>query len=330
MNDNKLYKKLPCPRRGKRYVNPHLDHHFRNLWDVILWQIGIYNDKAPPPDRPRDFVYPNPVETLDESRPQVTWIGHSAFCIRFENRVFLTDPIFEKRCSPFKFAGPHRLHPPPMQLEDIETVDVVLISHNHYDHLERQTVRKIREKFPDALWVVPSGLSKWFKRHKISNVIELAWWEEAKLPFKESLKVTATPAQHFSGRGLFDKMKTLWCGFVVESADKSFYFVGDTGYNGIDFKRIGRVFGGFDLSLIPIGTYVPHKFMGPVHINPACAVKIHQEVASKLSIGMHWYTFRLSSEKRMQPPYDLYLSMREANLPPEEFRALMPGQTINF
>ena len=169
--------------------------------------------------------------------------------------------------------------------------------------------------------------------------MELSWWESRSVTQLEypdiGLKVTAVPTQHFSGRGLFNKNKTLWVGYVIEfttnnSELKRLYFVGDTGYNDKDFKEIGKTFKKMDLSLIPIGAYIPKKFMSPVHIGPSKAVQIHQETRSQLSLGMHWKTFHLSEEGKDQPPYDLYCELKRKKIPLKQFRTLNIGQTINW
>lgn len=310
-----------------KYYNPHLDNNYRSLKDVILWQMGYYNDAVPPPNMPEGFEYPNPREVVDASRPSVRWINHCTFSIMWNGMHILTDPVWSERVSPVKFAGPKRRHDPGLSMDELDPVDIVLLSHNHYDHLDEPTVRELNRRWPQIIWVVPKGVAKWFKKRGFANVHEMGWWDQIDLP---KFRVTSVPTQHFSGRTLFDKDKTWWCGYVLEDGSKRLYFVGDTGYNPFDFKAIGETFGHMDLSLIPMGTYVPHKFMDPVHICPVKATSIHGEVNSKLSVGMHWKTFRLSGEGQMQPPYDLYLALEEAGHDPLSFRVLDPGQSINW
>lgn len=328
---------LSCPIKAGRYKNPHIENIRRRLWDFLLWQAGRYDHENFRTLPPRGFHYPNPVKEVDYSSPVVSWMNHSSFHINYKGLNILTDPIWSERCSPFSFFGPKRLHHPPLEIESLPDIDVVLISHDHYDHLDKASIRDIVSKSPRVLFIIPEGVGKWFKKQKIYNFIELAWWQTKEVHFSSDLKlsITGVPCQHFSGRGIFNKNKTLWCGFVVkffekEELTKQLYFVGDTGYNPHDFVNIGKEFGYFDLSLIPIGTYIPFTFMSPVHICPNKAVMIHQEVNSKLSIGMHWKTFCLSDEDTEQPPYDLYLAMKELNLDPLTFRVLHPGQKINW
>jgi N-acyl-phosphatidylethanolamine-hydrolysing phospholipase D len=244
-----------------------------------------------------------------------------------EGATLLTDPVWDSYCSPFPIPKLKRKIPPPIPLADLPPIDFVLISHNHYDHLDAKTVRHLKAFHPQTEWIVPAGLSPWFRRRGIERVSELRWWDRIDFPH---LSISATPAQHFSGRTLWDKNKTHWNGYVVESKRKKLYFTGDTGYNRYDFKAIGERWGGFDLSLIPIGTYVPRKFMEPVHIGPFEAVQIHEDVRSRLSLGMHWKTFRLSEEPLDAPPYDLYLAMKEKNLPFSSFLPIDPGTYVNW
>ena len=322
-------------KKGKRFVNPHIDSTKRSLFDIALWQLGFYNDNAPT-ERPENFCYPNPKQKVRENAPKATWINHCTFLINVGDLHILTDPIWGERCSPFSFLGPKRRHETPLALEKLPRIDLVLLSHDHYDHFCKKTLLKLQELNPGITWIVPLGVKKRLQKLGMRHIIEMEWWEEAHIGTQgEEVKITAVPTQHFSGRGVFDKNKTLWTGFVVDflrpnKQEKRLYFVGDTGYNSKDFKEIGNHFGEMDLSLIPIGTYVPGKFMNPVHIGPEKSAAIHQEVNSRLSIGMHWKTFRLSSEHLDRPPYDLYCALEKEGIDPKTFRVLEPGQTINW
>lgn len=327
------------PERAKgRFINPHARAIRRSLFDVLLWKMGFYDDVASGSVVPEDFSYPMPDKVIDRNAPSVQWINHSTFVIRVMGLTFLTDPIWSERCSPFSFVGPKRKHPPSIALEDLDSIDFVLISHNHYDHLDKKTVKQLHALYSDITWLVPTGVRRWFAKLGIHNVIELSWWEEVSLkagPDKSvELTITATPSQHFSGRKISDFNKTLWAGWVVQAqkseSSKRFYFVGDSGYNPYDFKAIGNKWKKMDLSLIPIGCYSPRIFMAPVHTDPMDAIKIHKEVGSELSIAMHWKTFRLSDEGLHQPPYDLYQNLQEKKIDPMIFLAPAPGYEINW
>jgi len=328
----------PWDERKKRFVNPHIEDDKRTIKDALLWKMGRFDDKRDLPPMPSSFEYPLKTEQVDRKHPSALWVNHSTFFIRINGVNLLTDPIWGKRCSPFNLIGPTRRHPAPVSLENLQKVDHVLISHNHYDHLDKKTVLSLHKLYPNIQWWVPQGVKKWFTNLGINSVNELGWWEGMHIHFKdnpsEGMLFTAVPTQHFSGRSLKDNGKTLWVGWVVEffslSSTKRLYFVGDTGYNPVDFKDIGKRWPQMDLSLIPIGSYVPRKFMSPVHIDPKQAVTIHKEVNSKKSIGMHWNTFRLSDEEPNRPPYDLFLALNEANVDTSEFLAVPPGHEVNW
>lgn len=310
-----------------RYTNPHIKNEKRGWWDFLLWKIGHYDDPIPPQPPPSDFCYPASPPSFISSHPFALWIGHSTFLISVEGFAFLTDPVWNTHCSPIPLPPFKRRISPPFPLHRLPPITAVLISHNHYDHLDAKTVLQLHHLFPHAEWILPLGLSRWFTRRGIERVRELNWWEGHS---SSAFSVTAVPAQHFSGRTLWDKNKTLWNGYVLEVANKRLYFVGDTGYNERDFKKIGAHWPFMDLSLIPIGAYAPKAFMEPMHIGPYEAVAIHREVQSHLSLAMHWKTFRLSDEPPDLPPYDLYLAMKKDNLPFHAFLPIFPGTPANF
>ncbi len=332
---NRIWVKLMIK---KKYANPYIGNIRRSFWHFARWQWGNYNDLLPPMPPPEGFSYPIPKNKIDYKEPKALWVNHSTFLIEIDGVRILTDPIWAKRCSPVWFIGPKRRHKPAIDLDDLKEIDAVLISHNHYDHLDAFTVKELHKKFPKIKWFIPVGLQEWFKKRGIERVKELRWWEETffHIPSKNAkIWISSVPSQHHSGRGLFDANKSLWMGFVVKALrekkeSKTFYFVGDTAYNQFDFKKIGELFPKIDLCLCPIGTYKPGRFMRTVHASPEDAVKIHQEVKASLSIGMHWKTFKLSDEGLKRPPYDLYLAMKKYNLNLEKFLPLEPGFEINW
>lgn len=319
-----------CPKKGKKFHNPHVNRIYRGLWDIFLWKIGYYRDPKPP-EIPKGFTYPQRQKTFDPSLSFVSWVNHATCLVNFLNQVFLTDPIWSDYCSPITLPNFKRKHPPGIELRDLPRIDYVLISHNHYDHLDKQTVLNLQRIYPTMTWIVPTGLKKWFHYLNIDNTVELKWWESYHTKHKAgSIKITAVPTQHFSGRFPFGTNQSLWSGYVCEQETKRFYFVGDTGYNPYHFKEIHQEFGPMDLSLIPIGTYSPKKFMQAVHISPEEAVTIHRETESKFSLAIHWKTFQLSNESMDAPPYELYESMKKANLDPTTFIATNPGEYFNW
>jgi N-acyl-phosphatidylethanolamine-hydrolysing phospholipase D len=315
----------------KRFCNPHAAIRHNHFKQVLLWKFGWYNDFGERCAIPKDFIFPCPQETFKREAASVQWINHDTFLISYRGVHILTDPVWSQRCSPIAFIGPKRVHKPPVAIQDLPRIDFVVLSHDHYDHLDRYTVLQLVRKFPDIEWIVPKGVKAWFQRRGIHRVVELAWWESYHSISAGSIRFTAVPAQHFSGRSIFNQNKTLWMGVVVEfDSDKKLYFAGDTGYNSKDFKKIGETWGGFDLSLIPIGAYMPRKFLRPIHADPADAVTIHQDVRSKLSIGMHWQTFSLGDELDLQAPYELFKALQEQQINPNQFRVLEPGHAINW
>jgi len=256
----------------------------------------------------------------------LTWIGHASFLLQWGGRNLLTDPHFSARASPLSFAGPKRLAPPGLALDALPAVDIVLISHNHYDHLDHASVKALAAAHPQAHFLVPHGLRRWLQRRGAQRVIELDWWQTVDLA---GCRITAVPAQHFSGRGLFDRDRTLWCGFVVEVDGARTYFAGDTGYSQ-DFADIGARFAPIDLALIPIGAYAPRWFMAPVHVDPYGAVRIHQDVGARQSVAMHWGGFRLTTEPLDEPPRLLAAAVAAAGLPESAFRTLRHGETLRL
>ncbi|MEN9654495.1 MAG: N-acyl-phosphatidylethanolamine-hydrolyzing phospholipase [Chlamydiota bacterium] len=311
-----------------RYVNPHAPHSRRSFWEVVKWKFGAKkgqeSDSASIPD---GFSYPAVSGPATEDKPTATWIGHSTYFIQVDGLNILTDPIWDAYCAPIPIPGLRRKIAPARSLSELPPIDFVLLSHNHYDHLDAKTVQYLKRFHPQIHWIVPTGLSSWFARRGIKQVTELSWWKSVNFA---RCAVTAVPAQHFSGRTIWDQNATHWNGYVLETANKKLYFVGDTGYNRHDFQAIGDKWRGFDLSLIPIGAYAPRWFMHPVHVSPFEAVLIHRDVKSTLSLGMHWKTFHLSDEPLHRPPYDLYLAMQEINLPFATFLPVEPGVIVNW
>jgi len=329
---------LPCKKIRGKYHNPYEKNLKKSFFDFILWKTGYYNDHDIRQKAPRNFTYPVDSKEINIDKPWVVWSGHSTFFIQINSTYIVTDPVWSKRPSPVPLIGPKRRHSPPLTIDELPHVDLVLISHNHYDHLDAKSVKKLASRFPNCRFIVPRGLKRWFYKRKIFLVEELNWWEESSIILGDNkfpTKITSVPTQHFSGRSLFDANKTLWSGFVLEAQNekrekKRIYFAGDTGYNQNDFRQIGKKWDKIDLSLIPIGTYAPNTFMKPVHINPKEAMQIHKEVHSEFSIGMHWKTFRLSDEGMEQPPFDLFQEVIQAKINPKQFIALDPGEYVNW
>lgn len=291
------------------FINPGVTDGKRSLWQVFLWLVGYYKDPGAVVEPPKDFTFPAS-KFSQQGDACLQWVGHSTFLIQYDGKSVLTDPMWSKRASPFSHFGPKRHKEPGLHFTALPRIDYILISHNHYDHLDEQTCLTLHKAYPDVHFIVPLGLKPWFLQHGITSVEELDWWQKKHTNF---MNVTAVPSQHFSGRSFFDRNKTLWCGYVLEFGKKCLYFAGDTGYNEHYFSEIGKRFQNIDISLIPIGAYAPRAFMKPAHANPKEALAIHRDVGSKRSIGCHYGTFHLSDEPLNRPPYDLYLALQETN-----------------
>jgi N-acyl-phosphatidylethanolamine-hydrolysing phospholipase D len=323
--------------KRKPFINPHEENIRRSLKDILFWKLGYHDDEKL--ENCAFFNYPMYQRQASLSNPFAIWINHSTFLIEIDGLRILTDPIWSKRCSPLPFLGPKRCHLPGISFDLLPHIHLILISHDHYDHLDKPTVLALAKRFPQATWMVPQGVKRWFDHQEIFPVYQSQWWQERTLSFPNAdskrVKITAVPTQHFSGRKHCSSNDTLWVGWVLEFYTKGHllkkvYFVGDTGYNPVDFKKIGERFSPIDLSLIPIGSYCPRSFMKPVHVNPEEAVIIHEESGSKLSIGMHWKTFCLSDEPMNRPPYDLYRSLKKHQIDPSSFLIVPPGYAVNF
>jgi len=261
----------------------------------------------------------------DPAAIQVTWIGHSSFLVQVDGLNILTDPVFSRRVSPVSFAGPARLAPPGLDFKDLPAIDAVLISHNHYDHLDKRTLQHLGNG-PRVF--VPLGHHRRLAGWGIFRVSELDWWQTS---FLGPVLIHCVPARHNSNRGLFDIDRDLWSGWVVETRKGNIYFAGDTGY-GPHFREVAARRGPIRLALLPIGHYGPHRLVRPVHMDPAEAVRAHRDLEAELSIAMHWGTFPMSpappAEPLAEPPAYFRVALSEAGLSPGSFRLLKIGQTL--
>jgi L-ascorbate metabolism protein UlaG (beta-lactamase superfamily) len=256
--------------------------------------------------------------------PSVTWIGHSTLLLQLGGVNVLTDPHLTDRASPLDFIGPRRKVPPALTFKELPHIDIVVISHNHYDHLDRETVRRLSSQSGGSpRFFVPLGVKAWFTDLDSRDVVEQDWWEHT-----EHLGITVhfVPVQHWSARTRWDRNETLWGGFVLEYAGYKFFFAGDTGYSA-DFKDIGSRLGPIDLAAIPIGGYEPRWFMQAMHVNPEEAVKIHQDVRARYSVGIHWGTFELTDETIDEPPKALNAALTKAGIHPKRFFVMKHGET---
>jgi L-ascorbate metabolism protein UlaG (beta-lactamase superfamily) len=304
---------------GKKFLNP-TGIQAKGLKEVFKWATNRKRGEWKPNLSER--YGPRPLERETENI-RVTFVNHSTFLIQVDGVNILTDPVWSTRTSPFSWAGPKRMRLPGIKLEQLPKIHIVLLSHNHYDHLDIMTMRTIFGAHHPKI-VVPLGVKRFLEENWIGGSVEMDWWQEDSLV--SDVRIQSVPAQHFSGRGMLDRDKTLWCGYVLKTTKGNIYFAGDTGYNESTFKEIGDKAGPFKLSLLPIGAYQPRWFMSPIHTSPDEAVRIHMDVKSELSIGSHFGTFPLADEGLDEPKQDLRRALGLNNISLEKFITLEEGQ----
>lgn len=288
---------------GKRFLNLRRTEH-SGFGKVLKWLMNRDEGRW---TEWREITPSVPPERSERLR--VTWVNHSTMLIQVANVNVLTDPIWSKRCSPVQWAGPKRHHAPGIRFEDLPPIDAVLISHNHYDHLDDWTLKRLKRKQT----FVALGNAAYLK-----GATDLDWWEPAAI--SDEVRVHCVPAQHFSSRGLRDRDANLWCGFVLETPRGKIYFAGDTGY-GPHFQMIRERFGPMQLALLPIGAFRPEWFMCSVHISPQDAVRAARELHAEVSIPMHYYTFHLGDDGQDEPVEILRREMTSD----ARFEILAPG-----
>jgi len=328
---------IGCSGAGKEPIPGRPEHHaaggFRNTnpefrrpsawtrWTFVVrrvWTSSI---------APRSFSAPrvdNDGALLRAGRvnPSITWIGHSTLLVQINGINILTDPQWSERASPVSWGGPRRLSPPGLAFEDLPRIDFVLISHDHYDHLDLNTVKRLAEAH-DPLFLLPLGLKAWFAENGMTRAEELDWWQEREY---RGVRFVCVPAQHFSQRTLWDANERLWASWAVLSSERKFYFAGDTGYFD-GFKEAGQRLGPFDLAAIPIGAYVPPEIMKSVHTTPEEAVQAFLDLDARILLGTHWATFDLAEEPLDEPPERLLAEIRRRGVDPARAWIFKLGET---
>ena len=264
-----------------------------------------------------------PEERVEGSRVVVTMINHASVLIQTEGLNILTDPTWSGRASPFSFIGPKRFQDPGVRFEDLPTIDVVLVSHNHYDHLNLETLKKLQEKFTPLI-ITQLGNGTYLADRGIPDAIELDWWD--KHPLKNNMVAVSVPAQHFSARSISDRNHTLWGGFVLETSLGNIYFAGDTGYGPFVEKIKEKYPQGFHLGFIPIGAFMPRWFMSQVHTSPDDALLLKDDLSIKTVIPIHFETFRLADDKQDEAEERLREIIQEKN--DSSFKILHNGESI--
>jgi L-ascorbate metabolism protein UlaG (beta-lactamase superfamily) len=270
-------------------------------------------------------VTPQRPPDLGDAVAALTFVGHATFLIQTRFGNILTDPMYSDRAGPWNILGPRRVRQPAVRFDDLPPVSIVLLTHNHYDHCDRPTLRLLARRF-DPIVVTPLGNGALARSTGIRRVEELDWWQQATTP---PLPITLTPAYHFSARTPFDRNRALWGGFMLAVGSTQIFFAGDTAYAPF-FRDVRHRFGPIDLAVLPIGAYEPRWFMRVVHMNPAEAVQAHVDLEASASIGMHFGTFQLTTEGIDEPLAALDEACRARDIPRSQFRTLGFGESLRL
>ena len=304
---------------GRRFVNPSgsAGQPFSAVPRMLLEPRTRWPGRIDePPRRPPE---------LDGAVAVVTFVGHSTFLIQTAAGNILTDPIYSQRAGPLNVFGPRRVRQPAVRFDDLPSIAIVLLSHNHYDHCDLRTLGMLATRF-DPLVVTPLGNGALVRSAGIRRVEELDWWQDAKT---SALPIALTPAYHFSARTPLDRNRALWSGFMLSAGRARIFFAGDTAYAPF-FRDVRQRLGPIDLALLPIGAYEPRWFMQPVHMNPAEAVQAHLDLEASESVGMHFGTFQLTTEGIDEPLRALEDACRAKSIPPSRFRTLGFGESVRL
>lgn len=305
---------------GKHFFNPGGALAGKGFHDMMRWQ---FNRKIGPW---RDWVEstpgPKPPRLVADGRMRVTFINHATVLVQMDSTNILTDPVWSERASPLTWLGPRRVRDPGIRFEELPRIHAVVISHNHYDHLDIATLRRL-QKTHDPVFYIHLGNKPLLQKLGITKIAEMDWWDSARA--SSQVSVHSVPAQHFSGRGIADRNTSLWGGFVFSGPSGNLYFAGDTGM-GPHFDAIRKRFGPIRLSLLPIGAFRPEWFMKEAHISPKDAVKAHQRLRSNTSMAIHFGTFHLGDDGEVEPVEKLQQAKRSEGIPDSRFWVLQFGE----
>ncbi|NDV50563.1 hypothetical protein G0D83_13265 [Yangia sp. PrR003] len=304
---------------GERFQSPghHTDRSFK---DLLKWHRSGQRAKWP------THVSITPAVPVERSQaPRITMIGHASVLIQVAGLNILTDPVWSNRASPFSFVGPKRVTAPGIDFEKLPPIDVVLVSHNHYDHLDVATLKRLQARHSPQM-VMPLGTNVTVGRAVRGAKIMTGDWHD-QFEIGNGVSVVLTPANHWSARGLGDRRMALWSGFWIKTPRESIWFAGDTGYgDGAIFQSLRARYGAPDIALIPIGAYEPRWFMAPQHVAPEESVQIFNDIGAGQALGFHWGTFQLTDEPRDEPSELLAQSLEAAGIPQHRFWAFGPGE----
>lgn len=309
---------------GLRFFNPGEPDTDRGLRDVLRWRRAAPDNPWP---RQIDVVPKVPEQRVDALT--VTMVGHATVLIQIAGLNLLTDPVWSDRASPFRFAGPRRVAAPGVRFTDLPPIDAILLSHNHYDHLDIRTLRALEARH-SPLIVTPLGNDAIIRRHLPPARIETGDWGDVITVGKQA-DIHIVPALHWSSRGLGDRRMALWGGFMIRVGGKLIYFAGDTGYGtGAIFRAMRQRFGSPDLAILPIGAYDPRWFMAAQHVDPEEAIQILCDLDARRALGMHWGVFKLTDEMRDDPIRRLAAGLSACGIAPGRFEAMLPGDVARI
>ncbi len=317
---------IRASRPKGRFANPG-DQGDRSWFDVLKWKLTSRGEPWPK----QVEIKLAKVAASPESRVRATWVGHSTFLLQFPGCTILTDPVWSPCVGPFGRVGIRRVHAPGVTWESLPPVDIVLLSHDHYDHCDLPTLRRISARWPRARLITPAGYEDIARRTGFTPERHsgIDWWESGE-PMN-NFTITGTPARHWSNRLSSGRNHRHWGGYHLRANDgTTVFFAGDTAYDPVMFKQIHDELGAPNLALLPIGAYAPRWFMRTQHCDPTEAVKIHQELGVKQSVAMHWGTFPMTDEGREAPRVELTKALAAAALPPTAFIAPHPGTVIDL
>jgi N-acyl-phosphatidylethanolamine-hydrolysing phospholipase D len=327
----------PAHHTESGFRNNYIDFAPKGVAELVRWRWqAVRNGLPKAPQQPTPVVKPDLAFIAANAvagpamQPAATWVGHATVLLQVGGINILTDPIFSNRASPVSFVGPQRAQPPGLGVAELPHIHAVLVSHNHYDHCDLPSLLALNAQAGGPpLFLFPLGMKEWAAAEGIQNVVELDWWQGHTL---QGVEIVLAPVQHWSGRGLTDRLAALWGGYAVFAPDFHAFFAGDTGYSR-DFADIRQRFAprqggrGFDLALIPVGAYEPRWFMANQHVNPAEAVRIHVDLQARRSLGIHWGTFELTDEALDEPPRALATARAAQAISEDAFFLLAIGQT---
>ncbi|HMI48291.1 MAG TPA: MBL fold metallo-hydrolase [Gemmatimonadaceae bacterium] len=320
-------------RPGGGFRNPWPGAQMHGLLDFFKWTLVERQriPRRPAPD-PGTFVRVPPEFVVPRAAPEeltITWIGHTSFLIQMAGLNILLDPIWSERASPIQAVGPRRWVPPAVEFDRLPPIDVVVLSHDHYDHLDATTISRIARRYPAVAWFASLGVGAFLRRRGAREVTERDWWQESAIG---ALSLTCVPAQHFSGRTLGRRNTTLWCGWVFRSAHQALFFAGDTALHP-EFGTITKRCGPFDVAILPIGAYEPRWFMGSVHMNPEDSMKaitqmsLAQAGKRLVMVAAHWGTFKLTDEPMDEPPAKMREEWKTSGLDSNDLWIMRHGET---